>query len=245
VTEATPIAGLLLGLAGSTHCIAMCGGVASALDRAAPGERRHRIGPHVLYAVGRLTSYALFGALAGSLGFVLGEAFGPELAPQIKRGARLGVGVLLIALGIGLAGFRPLARVERLGISIWRRLQPLSQPVMRLPGPTRALALGALWGFLPCGMVYGASAVAAVTGSAGQGALFMTAFGLGTVPAVLGMGAFAAELWARLGRRNLRRVAAFAVVLCGVWTLVGPTLLATVPATHPATAQQAGAHAHH
>jgi len=232
VTDPTPIAGFLLGLVGSTHCLAMCGGVASALDRAAPKRGGHRIRAHLFYATGRLASYSLFGALAGALGFVAAEAIGPELAPRVQTGARWGVGLLLIAFGIGLAGFRPLRRVERLGLSVWRRIQPLARHLKHLPGPTRALALGALWGFLPCGMVYGAAAVAALTGTAAQGALFMLAFGLGTVPAVLGVGAFASELFARLGRQNLRRASALAIALCGVWTLVGPELMRAAPHAH-------------
>jgi sulfite exporter TauE/SafE len=156
---------------------------------------------------------------------------------RLKAGLRvlhapLRVDLLLILLGIGLAGFRPLRGAERLGLSIWRRLRPLSRRLMRFPAPLRPLALGALWGFLPCGLVYGASAVALMTSSAREGALFVTAFGLGTVPAVLGVGAFAAGIWGRLGRQNLRRVSALAVALCGVWTLVGPEFVRTVSHAH-------------
>lgn len=226
--DPTPIAGLLLGLAGSAHCIAMCGGVASALHRAAPDSGRRGTGQHLLYALGRLSSYALIGALAGALGLVLSDAFGPELTPRIQRIARSSVGVLLIALGIGLAVQRPFHRLERIGLSVWRRLQPLTRSSMRLPVPFRSVALGALWGFLPCGMVYGASAVAALTGSVWQGAVFMAAFGLGTVPAVLGIGAFATGLWSRMEHRNLRRASAIALMFCGVWTLVGPELITNV-----------------
>jgi sulfite exporter TauE/SafE len=231
--DATPLAGFFLGLAGSAHCVAMCGGIASALDRVATGKGWHRLGAHALYALGRLGSYSILGALVGALGLALSKTVAPGLLPQLQLATRWGVGLLLIVFAIGIAGFRPLRGVERFGHAVWRRLQPLARPLARLPGPLRTLGLGALWGFIPCGMVYGASAVAAVTGSAAQGASFMAAFGLGTVPAVLSTGAFAAGLWTRLGRQNLQRVSALAIALCGAWVIVGPLVL------------RASEHAHH
>ena len=168
----TPIwlAGLLLGLAGSAHCVVMCGGVASALDRTLPDSRARRIVAHVLYAFGRVTSYTLFGAVAGASGAVLTDALGLGVSREFQIAVRVGIGLLLIALGLGLAGFSAFRRLERFGLSLWRRLQPLSRRAMRLPGSLRSLALGALWGFLPCGMVYGALVAAAATATAGQGA---------------------------------------------------------------------------
>lgn len=228
MTDATPIAGLFLGLAGSAHCIAMCGGIASALDCAARDGGWKAIGSHLLYAVGRIGSYALLGAVVGGLG----HAMGAGLPPEFRVGTRWAVGLLLIALGIALAGFGPLRRIERLGMSVWRRLQPFSRTLSSLPGPIRMLGLGALWGFLPCGLVYGAVGVAALTGNAAWSAIFMAAFGLGTLPAVLFMGLLASGAWQRLRSANLRRASAFAVMLCGVWTIVGPALTRASAGAH-------------
>jgi len=233
MTDPTPLAGLLLGLASTTHCIAMCGGVASALDHgAAPGLGR-RVLTHGGYAVGRLSTYALIGALAGGLGGTVVDLVGPERAPVLARGARWAVGALLLGFALALLGVAPLARLERLGVPVWRRLRGVVPRLRAAPPLVSALSLGALWGFLPCGMVYGAAAVAALTGSAPAGALFMAAFGLGTVPAVLGVGAFAGSLWRRLSGRSLRRVTAGALALCGLWVWVGPLLV------------RGASHAHH
>jgi sulfite exporter TauE/SafE len=223
--DATPIAGFFLGLAGSAHCVAMCGGIASALDRVATGTGWRRLGAHGLYALGRVGSYTILGALVGALGAAASQLVTPERLPEFERVARWGVGGLLIVFAAGLSGFRPLQGLEHLGHTVWRRLQPLARPLKRVPGPLRALGLGALWGFIPCGMIYGALAVATITGSAAEGASFMAAFGLGTVPAVLSIGVFASGLWARLGRQNLRRFSAFAIALCGVWVIAGPVLI--------------------
>lgn len=236
LSDPTPIAGLLLGLASSTHCVAMCGGVASALDRAAPRGRGRRIASHLLYAAGRIGSYVLFGALAGGLGLALGQAIGaaigPERLPLLSRVARVAVGGLLIVFALGLAGLAPLRPLERMGLPLWRRLQPLVGRLRRAPAPLAALGLGALWGFLPCGMVYGAASVAALTGSTSAGALFMGAFGLGTVPAVLGVGAFAGSLWRRIDPRRLRRVTALGLALCGLWVVLGPSLMRSLAHAH-------------
>ena len=180
-----------------------------------------RTGSHACYALGRVGSYALLGAFVGGVGHAMAAA----LPHGFEAGLRWAVGILLIAIGIALAGFGRLHGIERLGFAAWRRLAPLSRKLMALPAPLRVLGLGALWGFLPCGLVYGAAGVAAVTGTAASGAIFMTAFGVGTMPAVLSMGVFASGVWAGLERWNLRRVSAYAVMLCGVWTIVGPMLM--------------------
>lgn len=223
--DATPVAGLFLGLAGSGHCVAMCGGVASALDRISPETGWGRVLSHALYGVGRVGSYALVGGLVGGVGFAVSHVVGPDTLPGVQLAARVVLGLLLILVSIGLAGVRAPRGLERVGHAAWRTLQPLARPLSRLPGPLKTLGLGALWGFIPCGMVYSASAVAAVTGSVSQGALFMAAFGIGTMPAVFATGAFATGLWNGIGRQKLQRLSAFAVALCGVWIIVGPMLM--------------------
>jgi sulfite exporter TauE/SafE len=203
----------------------MCGGIASALDRVALHSGPRRLVAHGLYAMGRVGSYAIFGAVSGAIGLGLSEAVSPAFSHELQLGMRWALGLLLIAFALGIAGFRPWRGGERVGHGVWSHVQPLARQLARLPGPLRSLGLGALWGFLPCGMVYGAAAVAALTGSVTQGAVFMTAFGLGTLPAVLSVGALAAGFWERVGRRDLRRLSACAVALCGIWVIVGPVLL--------------------
>ncbi len=231
----TVSAAALLGLAGSAHCIAMCGGIATALGHRAGGNE-HVVAGQAWLALGRLATYGAIGALAGVAGLAIGEAVGHQ-APQLARGARWTVGLLLVALGLGLAGWLPMGPVERMGMPLWRRLQPWIGRLgrdSRLPDPLRALALGGLWGLLPCGLVYAAAAVAAATGSAAEGALFMVGFGVGTLPAVVGVGTAGSGLWARFGRHRWRRVSGLAVATCGLWTLVAPIWMAAAPHAHHA-----------
>ncbi len=231
IVEATPLAGLLLGFAGSAHCVAMCGGVASALDRLATGQGLRRLLSHVLYAVGRVASYAVLGAAVGALGQVFADQLPSSLQPMV----RWFVGGLLIVVGVSLMWHGGMRGLERLGSHVWRRLQPLSRRVVGLPTPLRATLLGALWGWIPCGLVYSAAGIAAVTGDVFSGALFMLAFGLGTLPAVLSIGTMASGLWTRLDRRKVQGVSGAIVALCGVWTIVAPMWMKWM---------QAGQHAH-
>ena len=224
-------AALLLGLLGGGHCIGMCGGIGAALAFAL-GPRCSTLRRHlllVLYSCGRISSYVLMGALAGGV-LQLGSAGGALPV------ARIAAGVLLVVTGLALAGWsQALGLIERAGGVVWRRLQGIAA---RLGPPDRApvaLAAGALWGWLPCGLVYGALAWsgAAGGGSAARSAVLMLGFGIGTLPAVLASGVLADRLRALLQRRGLRLVAALCLCAFGVWTAVA------------ALGGAAGTHAHH
>jgi len=205
-------AAFLLGLFSSGHCLGMCGGIMGALSVAIPPEARGRRWRLLLgYNAGRIASYSLMGLVAGALA--------ASIAPSSPL-LRLVAGLLLIAMGLYLAGWwRGLLWLERGGQHLWRYLQPLGRsliPVRRLP---QALLLGGLWGWLPCGLVYTALAYALAQGQALAGGAVMLAFGLGTLPAVLAAGLAAERLTALLRRPRLRQLLALSIIAFGVWTL--------------------------
>jgi sulfite exporter TauE/SafE len=106
-----------------------------------------------------------------------------------------------------------------LGGRFWQKLQPLARrllPVKHLPG---ALALGALWGFIPCGMVYAALAASLAAGGAIEGGALMLAFGLGTLPALTAVGLVASGLSRWLQNIWLKRLAGIAIAVLAVWML--------------------------
>ncbi len=211
----------VVGLLGGVHCVGMCGGIVTALTFGLPAERRQRVGamlPFLLaYNTGRIASYTLAGALMGGAGLLLAQ-----LAPvQTAQRVLLVVAALfMVAMGLYIAGWwTGLGRLERLGGALWRRLEPYGRRLLPVQQPGQALALGALWGWLPCGLVYSALVWAVSSGGAWQGAALMLAFGLGTLPNLLLMGAAAGAI-SRLARRPLiRQVAGAAVLLFGLWTL--------------------------
>lgn len=172
----------LVGLLGGGHCAGMCGGIVGALAAQGAGGRA-AWSLHLGYNLGRIVSYSLAGALVGAIGG-LGLAFGPVASVQLVFYVL--ANLMLVALGFYLMGFtRSLAMVERLGQSLWARIRPLTARFLPARRFGQALALGMLWGWLPCGLVYSVLATALVSGSAGQGALAMLVFGLGTLPNLL------------------------------------------------------------
>lgn len=223
-SELPALAGALaFGLFGSLHCVGMCGGIVAALGQAG-ADRSH--GPGAIaadaipYHVGRITSYALAGAGAGAMGAAFSEGVGGGFA------VRVAAGLLLMAGGAYVAGWwMGLGRLERVLTPLWRRISPLTKRLLPADTVPRRLALGALWGWLPCGLVLSALALAAASGGPGQGALTMAAFGLGTAPSLLAVGAFG-RFVGGLGRRiSVRRGAGVALCVFGLWTIGGPWLM--------------------
>tara|TARA_R110002049_G_scaffold39931_4_gene122318 strand:+ start:3429 stop:4136 length:708 start_codon:yes stop_codon:yes gene_type:complete len=174
------IAAFLIGLLGGTHCVAMCGGIVGALSVQMPGRSVRQWPIHLAYNLGRITTYTALGVFAGavgSAGMLLGDVLPVQLALYVAAN------VMLILLGLYLTGMTQLlAPVERAGGVLWRRIQPYTSRFLPARTPARALPLGLLWGFLPCGLVYSVLATSLVTGSAMRGGALMLAFGLGTLP---------------------------------------------------------------
>ena len=205
----------LVGLLGGTHCVGMCGGIVGALSLGAPA----RWAMHLAYNAGRISSYAVAGALAGALGAASLTLDGQ--AP-VRLALYLLANLMLVALGLYLLGVtRALAFTERAGQHLWRLIQPLTRRFLPARTIAQAFPLGLLWGWLPCGLVYSALATALSAGAPGRGALLMLAFGLGTLPNLL----LAGILLARLNefvRRPVVRIASGLLVLgFGIYGLIG------------------------
>jgi uncharacterized protein len=208
------------GLLGSTHCLAMCGGIATALGAARTGAAG-RWQP-LLYQLGRIISYGIAGAIVGTLGAAAGLGLAISRWSEILRLATALV-VVVIGLDIALGGARRarwLRAPERLGAMLWRRIAPAARAALPASPGARALALGLLWGWLPCGLVYSALLAAAVAGGTAGGSATMIAFGLGTMPAMLGL----SYAGARLPRPDgtLARMLGAIIVACGLWTAALP-----------------------
>ncbi len=206
----------VVGLLGGVHCLGMCGGIVGALtlgQQAPPSASRFwRL--QLAYNLGRVSSYAAAGALAGGLGLLLAGA-----APLARAQQLLAVvaGLFMILLGLYLGGWwHGLARLERAGGVIWRHIEPLGRRLLPVRSPFQAFLLGVVWGWLPCGLVYSTLIWALSAGGVGQGALLMAVFGLGTLPNLLLMGAAAGWLSSVFRRPLARRLAGLLVMALGV-----------------------------
>jgi sulfite exporter TauE/SafE len=208
------------GFAGGVHCAGMCGGIVHMLC-AGTGRPRGAaaLGYLCAFNAGRVASYASAGAIAGAIGQAgLLTRAAPVLQPLLFALASL----MLVALGLYLAGMLPImTRIEAAGGWLWRAVQPWTRHMLPVNSLPRALGLGALWGWLPCGMVYAVLLTALALGSWWQGAAVMLAFGLGTLPNLLGIGL----LWRQFARMReagvIRRCAGCAVALFGIYSLIG------------------------
>lgn len=209
---------LAAGLLGSFgHCAAMCGPIAAAVGlSASPGSSRGAFAPQLLYNAGRITTYAVAGAVMGFAGSVVNVA---GRVAGLQQAVSLGAGVLLVAMGLSVAGLLPWA--AHLEARLAGRVFGMVRGRVRAPGQAGSggFALGLLLGLLPCGLSWSAFVGSAATGGALPGALFALAFGLGTAPALLLVGGAAALASARL-RGLLRRVGGIAVVALGLLFLL-------------------------
>lgn len=220
------IAVFLIGLLGGVHCVGMCGGIVSALS-AQPVVRQAGSSSafplHLAYNLGRISSYAIAGAIMGAVGS-LGLLFN-NLLP-IQMALYVAANLMLIALGLYLCGVtQSLAFTERLGQNLWRRIQPYSKRFLPARSVAQAYPLGLLWGWLPCGMVYGVLSTALLAGSATRGAMTMLAFGLGTLPNLLLAGMLLTRLRAITRAPSVRLISGLLVIAFGVWGLLNATSL--------------------
>jgi hypothetical protein len=191
--DALFMAMLAAGLASGLHCVGMCGGIVAAFDfdRVIPIRAKTNWHRRLAFNLGRISTYAAAGAVAGLVG---GAAYAAGALPA-QTVLYVAANIMLVLMGLHLAGAgRVLGRIEALGAPLWRRLQPLAARLLPARTLPQSYAAGLVWGWLPCGMVYAALAGAMLAGSAAHGALAMAAFGLGTLPFLLAAGWLASRL---------------------------------------------------
>jgi sulfite exporter TauE/SafE len=187
MSEFSIIAVFLVGLLGGVHCLGMCGSIVGIFTTQLPKDRT-RWPFHLAYSSGRITSYAVAGALVGAVGQA-GLLMRDAVPVQHLLFALSSS--MLVLLGLYLAGlWGAVRKIEGVGGGLWKRLQPYTRKLLPVNTVPRALALGALWGWLPCGLVYSVLVTSLASGSTAQGALIMAAFGLGTLPNLLVIGLF-------------------------------------------------------
>jgi uncharacterized protein len=199
-----PLGLFLGGLASGVHCAGMCGGISAGFSLL---RKEQVLKSQLAFNLGRITSYAAAGAVAGALGSA-GAYMAAVLPAQIFL--HLSSSGFVMLAGMHLWGALPLSALERLGMPVWRRLQPLAVRLVR----RGSFAAGLAWGWLPCGLVYGALLAAVFAGGPAQGAFAMAAFGAGTLPWLLAAGVAAARL---RGAVKLRRAGALLLIGFGTW----------------------------
>jgi len=214
----------LLGFFSTMHCIGMCGGIIGALSLSLPVEVRNnkpKLFSFVLsYNIGRLTSYSIAGLIAGAVGTTVLQSTGFDQGHAILQG--IGIS-MMVAIGIYLTGWLPqLATVEKIGIPVWKRLEPISRRLVPVASIPKAIAYGLIWGWLPCGLVYFVLIWALTAGDAMHGALIMLAFGAGTLPTLITAGFMTSWLTRFARSTRARQVVGIIIIVMALGSLFIP-----------------------
>lgn len=214
----------LLGFFSTMHCIGMCGGIIGALSLSLPVEIRNhkpKLFTFVLsYNIGRLISYSVAGLIAGAVGTGVLQSAGFDQGHAILR--TIGV-AMMVAIGIYLTGWLPqLASVEKIGIPVWKRLEPIGRKLVPVASLPKALAYGLIWGWLPCGLVYFVLIWALTAGDAVSGALTMLAFGAGTLPTLITAGFMTSWITRFAHSTRARQIVGLLIIIMAIGSLFIP-----------------------
>jgi hypothetical protein len=218
---ATLFSALMMGFIGSTHCIGMCGGIISTLSTNFSGNTQHNpFSIQLFYNIGRITSYGFIGLLIGMFSSSL-----MELLPDPHAFSMKIAGIFFILVGLYISQLlNSLRYLESAGQVIWRKIEPFGRKYLPATSIGHAWKLGLVWGWLPCGLVYSALALAITQLNPLHSALTMVVFGLGTLPTLLLIGHFAQNVKSILQNKMVRMVLGIILITYGVSQIIGVSL---------------------
>jgi sulfite exporter TauE/SafE len=223
----------IIGLIGSGHCIAMCGGITTMLtsalpdngkydqkipvnNQSAPQKKYNKIVLVIFYNLGRITTYACIGAIVGFTGSIAAKNIGVPVA-----GLRIISAIFMILLGLYIGQWLMwLNRIEAIGKHLWRYISPIAKNAIPVNTPFKALTLGAVWGWLPCGLVYSTLTWALASGDMTTGASIMFCFGLGTLPALITLSLGLQSIKNNLAKPITRKTMALLLISYGIYSIV-------------------------
>lgn len=204
----------LVAMLGGGHCIGMCGGLMMAVGMQLPQPKWLYL---LTYNLGRISSYALAGALVGSLGQASSVL---EFILPIQQILFLLSSLMLLLLGLYIANlWHGLLLIEKLGGRLWVRVEPWARKLLPIQHLPQAFFAGMLWGWLPCGLVYSVLIGGLASGSAQNGAIMMLMFGLGTLPMLISLGFASAKLKPVLQSERLRMICGGMIAMFGIMGL--------------------------
>lgn len=215
---ATLLSALLMGLIGSTHCVGMCGGIISTLSTNFSGKTTHQsFWIQLFYNIGRITTYSFFGLL---IGFFSSKLMG--MLPNPHAFSMKVSGIFFILLGFYISQLLNSFRyLESTGQKLWVKIEPFGRKYLPAQTPFAAWKLGLVWGWLPCGLVYSALALAMTQLNPLHSALTMLVFGLGTLPTLLLIGQFAQNIKFILQNKVFRMVLGILLIVYGISQVAG------------------------
>lgn len=202
---------ILMGLMGAGHCATMCGPITLALVTRMPERPRQPLASHA----GRISTYALLGAIVAAFSASATSFLRNEV---LQTAWLLLPNLLLLLSALYLLGFQQAyAPVESVGRRVWGSLDGARQWAAARGGVAGDFLRGALWGMLPCGMIYSALGLAVLAAQPLDGALVMAAFGASTLPVLLALGMLSQSAIQRLQTAATRRWLGVSLLLLVAW----------------------------
>lgn len=218
-----PIAGMLLGLSSSLHCFGMCSGIAASLglvaNRNSMNSAQAVVLNNLILHSGRIAGYMVAGATVGAMGSGVFGLFDHSLMRALLRWA---AAASLGWVGLSMVNVLPFpSLLLRFGSVIGRAINYIVLNA-HVPAPMGAFFAGALWGFLPCAMIYAALFYATLTASALAGTVVMLGFAIGTMPSLLSAALGLSLLRNAASSHWLRNVVGIAIVALGIFSVLIP-----------------------
>jgi uncharacterized protein len=236
MTWALFLAAFSMGLFGSPHCLGMCGGIVTAFGLSMQHVSDSKKNGLILtYHLGRLISYALLGLIASVIGVAIFQSIMSNSAPRIVLGA------VLVLIGLAMLGLPLFNQLEKFGMRFWQSLAPLRKKVFPIDSFGKALFAGLLWGFLPCGLVYGALMMAIAGNNIATGAALMFVFGLGTMPMLIATQKTVGMLQSSIKNFRLRQINGVIMMLSGLAVIFIPMMMHH---NHSQGSHNQGSHSH-
>ena len=220
MTWALFLAAFSMGLFGSPHCLGMCGGIVTAFGLSMQHVSDSKKNGLILtYHLGRLISYSLLGLIASLVGVAIVQSIMSNSAPRIVLGA------VLVLIGLAMLGLPLFNQLEKVGMRFWQSLAPIRKKVFPIDSFGKALFAGLLWGFLPCGLVYGALMMAIAGNNITTGAALMFVFGLGTMPMLIATQKTVGMLQSNIKHFRLRQINGVIMLLSGLAVIFIPMMM--------------------
>lgn len=220
MTWALFLAAFSMGLFGSPHCLGMCGGIVTAFGLSMQHVSDSKKNGLILtYHLGRLISYSLLGLIASFVGVAIFQSIMSNSAPRIVLGS------VLVLIGLAMLGLPLFNQLEKFGMRFWQSLSPIRKKVFPIDSFSKALFAGLLWGFLPCGLVYGALMMAIAGNNIATGAALMFVFGLGTMPMLIATQKTVGMLQSSIKSFRLRQINGVIMMLSGLAVIFIPMMM--------------------
>ena len=220
MTWALFLAAFSMGSFGSPHCLGMCGGIVTAFGLSMQHVSDSKKNGLILtYHLGRLISYSLLGLIASLVGVAIFQSIMSNSAPRIVLGA------VLVLIGLAMLGLPLFNQLEKVGMRFWQSLAPIRKKVFPIDSFGKALFAGLLWGFLPCGLVYGALMMAIAGNNITTGAALMFVFGLGTMPMLIATQKTVGMLQSNIKHFRLRQINGVIMLLSGLAVIFIPMMM--------------------